>query len=349
MSQIEYEDVDQLDDDKEDEEQYVAVEEDPNKGQNDSANDGDDENDEETRLGGGREDDDDDDKERAERREKRKSRKRMQREARDRNERELRFLRNRNEQLERRFSELEQEVDARVTGSEVASVDNAINKAKSDLQLANQVIQQAVEANNGADLAEALDHRDAIRDQLRDLDEAKTYLGDERRQQGNAQNPPRVIDPRVAAHAQQFIVDHDWWDPQGTDDDSRRVLQLDHALVAEGYSPQTKEYWDELRARVKNEFPQHFGTSSRDDEDDDDGGDDVDDGDDRQKQENQQRQRGPQFRTGGRERSLKKNEVYISQERREAMEEAGVWDDPVLRNRYLKAYAEYDQDQQGAQ
>ena len=34
--------------------------------------------------------------------------------------------------------------------------------------------------------------------------------------------------------------------------------------------------------------------------------------------------------------------VYVTPERRQAMEDAGVWDDPVARNKYLKAYAEYD-------
>lgn len=336
MSEIEYQDVDQLDEEQEEEEQFVAVEE---QIQDEELDDED--SDEETRLGGGREDDDDDDK-RAQRREERKSRKKMQREARDRNERELRFLRKRNEDLERRFSTLEQEVDARVTGSEVANVDQAISKAKSDLQLANQVIAQAAEQNNGADLAEALDHRDNIRDQLRDLEEAKTYLSDERRTTRTAQPE---LDPRHVAHAQQFMVDNDWWDPAGRDPDSQRVLMIDRSLVQEGYNPQEKSYWDELRTRVQTELPQHYESRMGDD---DDGGDDVDDN--RQPQERQQRQnRGPQFRTGGRERPLKKNEVYISAERREAMEEAGVWDDPVLRNKYLRAYAEYDQDQQGAQ
>jgi hypothetical protein len=37
--------------------------------------------------------------------------------------------------------------------------------------------------------------------------------------------------------------------------------------------------------------------------------------------------------------------VYISPERKDAMQEAGVWDDPVLRNKYLKAYSDYDREQ----
>ena len=37
-----------------------------------------------------------------------------------------------------------------------------------------------------------------------------------------------------------------------------------------------------------------------------------------------------------------RKEVYISPERKQALIEAGVWDDPVLRQKYVKRYAEYD-------
>ena len=37
-----------------------------------------------------------------------------------------------------------------------------------------------------------------------------------------------------------------------------------------------------------------------------------------------------------------KNEVVVTPERKQAMIDAGVWDDPVARKRYLKAYQEYD-------
>ena len=37
-----------------------------------------------------------------------------------------------------------------------------------------------------------------------------------------------------------------------------------------------------------------------------------------------------------------RREVYISPERKAALIEAGVWDDPVLRQKYVQRYAEYD-------
>ena len=253
-----------------------------------------------------------------------KNRRTRQKEARDRSDRELNFLRTRNEDLEQRFSHFERETDARISGSEIANIDTSINKARADLQLANTVIQQAVEQNDGKNLAEALNHRDTIRDNLRDLGEAKGYLSTNRR--GGGEYVQQQLDPRHVAPAQQFLVDKDWWDPQGRDQDSLAVLEIDRSLVLEGFDPTQKDYWDELRNRTEDALPRR-GTG-------DQGGDKSGNG--------RSQNRGPSFRTGGRERPLKANEVYISPERKSAMEEAGVWDDPVLRNKYLKSYSDYD-------
>ena len=305
--------------DDEQEEELVVVEDEP-----EGAPPDDDEQDAEgeeqdERLAADQEDEGD---KKVRRREENKNRRQRQKDARERTERELNFLRTRNEDLERRFSSFEQETDARMAGSEIANVDQAINKARADLQLANTVIQQAVELKDGRNLTEALDHRDTIRDNLRDLGEAKGYLSTNRRGGGDAIQ--QQLDPRHVAHAQKFMVDHDWWDPQGRDQDSIAVLEIDRALVLEGFNPTDKEYWDELRTRTEDAIPNRFDSEGNG------------------QRQPSNRNRGPQFRTGGRERPLRKNEVYISAERKEAMIEAGVWDDPVLRTKYLKSYSNYD-------
>ena len=326
---------------EEEEEQFVAVEEQvEGKAPDDETLDEEheerlaaEEEQEETRLGEGRDDEEDD--KAARRRSENKSRRQRQKEARERTERELSFLQTRNEELERRFSHFEQETDARVTGSEIASIDVAINKARADMQLANQVIEQAVSNNDGKNLAEALTHRDTIRDNLRDLDQAKNYLATTSRRPDSPVQ--QQLDPRHVAHAQKFMTDNEWWDPNGRDQDSQAVLQIDRSLVQEGYNPASKDYWDELRTRTETALPSRFDSQagSRDD----DGGAGSGNG-----QQRPAGSRGPQFRTGGRERPLKPNEVYISPERKEAMVEAGVWEDPVLRNKYLKSYATYDKE-----
>ncbi|KKN76758.1 hypothetical protein LCGC14_0367290 [marine sediment metagenome] len=331
MSEVEQFDVDQDEKDEEQEETFIAIEDAP-----EGEEQQDDEKDEkdDARLGGGREEDDED-KGKKSRREDGRTRRQRQRKAKERTDRELTFLRGRNETLERRFSELEANVDARVTGSELANVEQGISKSRSDLTIANQVIAKAIEEQKGADVAEAMEHRDNIRDNIRDLESAREYLTDEdNRRTGEVQ--PK-LDPRHVAHAQSFMVDNDWWDPLGRDDDSRSVLRIDGLLVREGFDPTSKDYWDELRERVEKDLPHHF--DAEDDEDDKD-----DDADTKGNKGKQRRSRGPTFRTGGRERSLKDNEVYISPERKDAMIEAGIWDDPVARNKMLKRYSEYDRD-----
>ena len=339
MSDVEsFQDVDEDAIEEEKEEQFTAIEDDSEGGETDEQEDKEDK--EETRLGAGREEDDDEGKK--SRREDGRTRRQRQRKAKERTDREMGFLRTRNEQLERRFSELEANVDARVTGSELSNVEQGITKSRSDLTIANQVIAQAVEKSDGAQLAEAMDHRDNIRDNLRDLEQAQEYLSDEDNRRTSA--PQMRLDPRHVAHAQSFMVDNDWWDPLGRDDDSKTVLSIDAALVNEGFNPTSKDYWDELRERVEAKLPDHFDAGSDEDADDDD----ADSGNGKGKRQTR-RNKGPTFRTGGRERSLKDNEVYISPERKEAMVEAGIWDDPVARNRMLKRYSEYDRDaQQGS-
>jgi hypothetical protein len=319
--------------DDEHEEEFVAVEIPEGQVDDGEHEDDDDEGEpQDERLAADQEDPED---KQTRRRSENKTRRQRQKEARDRSDRELNFLRTRNEQLEQRFSKFEQETDARIAGSEIHSIDQGINKARGDLALANQVIEQAVAANDGKNLAEALDHRDTIRDNMRDLEQAKNYLSQPQRR---PQVEPRDLDPRHVAHAQQFMVDNDWWDPAGRDQDSATVLQIDRSLVQEGFDPTSKDYWDELRARTEEAVPSRY--DSRSGNRGDEGAGDQSNG------QGKPRNRGPQFRTGGRERPLRKNEVYISPDRKEAMIEAGVWDDPVLRNKYLKSYATYDKEAQ---
>jgi hypothetical protein len=315
----ENDDVEVVDDEQE--EEFVAVEDDQQLEQDDDDGEQQDE-----RLAGDQEDDDD---KRERRRSENKTRRQRQKDARERTERELNFLRSRNADLEQRFSKFEQETDARIAGSEIHSIDQGINKGRADLALANQVIEQAVAANDGKSLAEALDHRDSIRDNLRDMEQAKEYLAQPQQRQAP---PARELDPRHVAHAQQFMIDNDWWDPTGRDQDSATVLQIDRSLVQEGFDPTQKDYWDELRARAEEALPSRYDSRAGNQG----GGAGAGNG------QQQPRNKGPQFRTGGRERPLRKNEVYISPERKEAMIEAGVWDDPVLRNKYLKSYSDYD-------
>lgn len=119
-------------------------------------------------------------------------------------------------------------------------------------------------------------------------------------------------------------------DPSKGDEDSLIVSAIDTALAREGMDPETPEYWDELSKRVNARLPHRSNTGNGKDTTETAG------------RGGKRQSRGPSFRTGGRERPLKANEVYISPARKEAMVEAGIWDDPEQRQRYLKQYASYD-------
>jgi hypothetical protein len=265
------------------------------------------------------EDDDEDDENdtdevRARRREERRERRKRQRDAKNRNQKELEFLRNRNEQLERRFSQ----VEIRQMQSEAQQIDSRLAKVQSDIRLADQVIAKGISANRGEDVVEAQKIRDQLLMEGGRLSNYKQQLSQTTR---TAQQPkPQGPDPIVKDYASSFIEEHKWWDPKGGDEDSRIVSAIDNGLVKEGLDPRTQEYWDELDSRVRNRLPHRYSKKV------------------------EKKKGGPTFRSGGSERQLKKNEVYISPERKQAMIDAGVWDEPELRSRYLKRYAEYDRE-----
>jgi len=310
------------DESKESEESSDEEKEKKEEESSDDGEDDDEDEDDETRLGSGEDAEEDGDK-KARRKKERKSRSQRQKSARARDKREITFLQQRNEQLERRFSDVEQ----RVGHGEVSQVDTRINKVKSEIQLADQVISKAIEQQDGGAYTEAQGIRDGLRDDLTKLNYVKESLsrrGDEETQ------PP---DPILVGHAQQFVADHDWWDPSGRDADSRKVSQIDAGLVREGFDPLSAEYWTELADRVEDALPHKF-----------ENGADEDAGATRKKKVRKKSGSGPKMRVGGREQPLKKNEVYISPDRKKALEDAGVWDDPELRQKYLKSYAKFDRE-----
>lgn len=291
--------------------EYVAVEEPA----------GDEHEDEDDKPQAKNNDDDDDgdtDEERAAIRERRrlekKERKERQQKAIGRDKVELNFLRQRNDELERRMANLE-------TNSHRASlgdIDRQINEAVYEAEQAERIIAKAVEAGNGEDVAKALKFRDqaiAKANQLHQTKQQQEYQGQQRQQP--------AIDKAVEHYAQEFMESNSWYDPQGRDEDSAIVLAIDAKLAQEGFDPRSEDYWDELQTRIERRLPEKFA---------------------RQQEKPVRKPTGGPAVGSGREHapSSTRKEVYISPERKAAMIEAGVWDDPVLRQRYAKRYAEYD-------
>jgi hypothetical protein len=264
------------------------------------------------------------DAEREARRVERRARKDREKAARDRNKRELEFLRKRNEDLERRFSSYEQ----RQVRSEAAIIDDRVAQLDAHIQQAEQVHALAISKAQGEDAVEAQRIRDQLIQQKNQLLYNKQQIA-AAAQAGLQQHQPQAqtpepVSPDLLRHASEWQRKNSWYKPDKSDQDSMVTGAIDDRLVAEGFDPETEEYWDELTSRVKQVLPHHFQGNG---------------------QGERRESRGPAMANGGRsERALRPGEVYVSPERKQAMMEAGVWDDPKLRTRYLKRYQQYDRE-----
>jgi hypothetical protein len=298
-----------IEDDEDEQEQsketeYVAVEEQ------------DEEDDEKPQAKNNDDDDGDTDEERSAIRERRrlekKERKERQQKAIGRDKVELNFLRQRNDELERRMMA----VETHTKQTNLSDLDRQINEAVYEAEQAEHIIARAVDAGNGDDVTKAIRYREQAVARAQQLHQQK------QQQAYAAQAPQNNISNEVEHFAKEFIQNNSWYDPQGRDEDSAIVLAIDAKLAQEGYDPRTEEYWDELETRVERRLPEKFAKAEK---------------------PVRKPQGGPAVGSGREHAPTStRKEVYISPAWKEAMIEAGVWDDRVLRQRYAKRYAEYD-------
>jgi len=307
------------DDEKGSNEEIVIVED--KKDLTDHEDDHEDQEDERTSSSATEEDEGDgNDPERAAIRERRRLEKVERKDRRDqaikRDKLELDFLRKRNDDLERRVSVQEQ----RSHQVDLGSYDQAIASATNEVEMAERVIAKAVEAGNGADVAQAMRYRDQAMQKAQQLQYAKQQAAQQR-----PQPQAQQIDDMTMHYAKEFMADNPWYDSQGRDEDSAIVIAIDQALAKDGFNPQTEEYWDELRKRTARRLPEKFKNQ-------------------RQPAKEERTPRGGPAVGSGREHAptTTRKEIYLSPERKQALIDAGVWDDPVLRMKYAKRYSEYD-------
>ena len=232
---------------------------------------------------------------------------------------ELDFLRKRNDDLERRVTAQEQ----RAHQVDLGAYDSHIASAAKEAEMAERVIAKAVEAGNGKDVAQAMRYRDQAMQKVQQLQYAKQQAAQQRPQPQGQQ-----LDDMTMHYANEFIKANPWYDSQGRDEDSAIVIAIDQSLAKDGYNPQSEEYWDELRKRAARRLPEKFKTERQST---------------REAREERTPRGGPAVGSG-REYApaTTRKEIYLSPERKQALIDAGVWDDPVLRMKYAKRYSEYD-------
>lgn len=244
-------------------------------------------------------------------RERRKKRREIARRAKEAAELKIEMLQRQNEEMLRRLSAIE----GTTHQSAVQTLEQKIAAARAEIAQAEHVIAKATEAGNGEDVVAAMRIRDQAIAQAQQLEYAK--------QQAAQPRAPQV-DPNVVNYAKEWMQANPWYDPQGRDRDSALTKAIDAELAREGYNPASRDYWEELTARVADAFGE------------------GDEPQQRKASERPRRKAPPTGNTREHAPQSTKREIYVTPERKQAMIEAGVWDDPVARNRMLKAYQAYD-------
>lgn len=227
-------------------------------------------------------------------------------------DRELAELREQNNTLLRRVSAIE----GNTLASNVTAIDQRIAQAQADVKQAESIIARAVEAGNGDDVTTAMRLRDEAQYEAQQLWQQKQQVEQVRQQHANP-GP----DPRVVSYAKEWMDANPWYDPSGRDEDSAITKVIDNQLASEGYSPKDADYWHELTRRVASRI-----------------GDDEAE----TRQSPSKRKAPPTGTTREHAPVSTKREIYVTPERKQAMIDAGIWDDVPRRNQMLKAYQAYD-------
>ena len=240
-------------------------------------------------------------------REERQRKKDAQKRARERDKRRM-------ESLTSELQRLRDEVSAvrgDTMGHTVKAAENDLSAAQKEIEQAEYIIARALEEGNSADVVAAM----RIRDDAKAKAESLSYSKSQIEQQRDQLRQPRAADTRVVEHAKAWMSANPWYSINGSDEPSRVTAQIDADLVREGYDPTSTTYWKELSERVQDELNDRA----------------------------EPRRKAPPVR-GNRDSApqTSRKEVYVTPERKQAMIEAGVWDDPVARKETLKYYRDYD-------
>jgi hypothetical protein len=259
---------------------------------------------------------------RAAKRAKRKARKEYHRQVSNEKDARLQNLQRQNQELLERISSLER----KSASGELARLDKAIEEQAHRIEFAKRKIAEATAAGDGNLLTSAQEMWFEARRKAEDLEAYKQRMVQPERQQ------PIKQDPRIQRYASQWLESNPWYDPQGTDLDSKIALTVDQALAEEGWDPATPDYWKELDNRLSERLPNRYTDYSN---------------------EKPVQQRRPRSVVTGSGREVAssnsggRNTFTLSPEQVKAIKEAGMWDNPETRNRMIKRYAMDARNRQG--
>lgn len=249
------------------------------------------------------------------RRDERKRKREKARHEKERMQRELADLKRQNADFHRRL----ENVDKRTVTQDLSQIDAAMTQASQAAQMAERKLAAAVAAGNGNEVVSA-------QREWYNATQAQQQLTEVKRRMVAQPEPQKGVDPLLQANYQAWQARNSWYDSSTKDPDSKVAYAIDTALAEEGWNPREPGYWDELDKRLKTYLPHRYRDSNQ--------GEEV---------------AKPRPPTGGSPKNptIKPNQMRLSPERVQAIKDAGAWDDPESRKKFIKRYAEYDRAHKG--
>lgn len=273
---------------------------------------------------------DDEDEEFDARLEAKRERRRLEKKARyERAKRERESDKLKIQALERQVEEMASrvaQVDDIASSFKLSQADKKIEDLSTQVEYAKIKLTDAINAQDAHKQAELLD---ILADLKADLKQAKAIKDEEVKSiknsesRGNVQTSEKAHQNELKnTYATQWMRKHSWFDPHVRDTDSKIAKLIDQEISAEGiYQPHTQEYWDELTLRCEEKLGHRFMNTKPN-----------------------RRSNTTSSRSEDAPPTVvkSKREFYLSPARKQAIMDAGAWNDPVRRQRMIRSYMEFD-------
>jgi hypothetical protein len=210
-------------------------------------------------------------------------------------------------------------LETRNVQNDALTAEQRYNAALQQVQVAEAQLKEAFDTGDGEKAIKAQRLREQAMRVAYEADDLRKRLNNPQLQQNNPS-----LDARTENHAQQWMRENPWFNPAGEDEDSIIARAIDEAWAREaqkqGINPSSEQYWDELDARVKRRLGKTEQPVDR------------------------QRRKGPPVTGRGESgsRASTSEKFFLSAERKQALVQAGVWDDPEKRKQYIRRFQEYD-------
>ncbi len=262
---------------------------------------------------------DDDDELRQAKRNRRRAKKDLIRKTNQEKDINYKIVLRENEEMRRDIAELKRNTKS----EQVTKIDRGIEEANVRLEYAKMKLAEATNNNDGQAMVEAQTLWQQSQDEVRQLSQMRNQADHELKRQ-----PEQQADPEVQRMATQWMSRNQWYNPAGSDADSRIAKKVDELMSAQGWNPTDPDYWAELDSRLQKDLPHRYNDSNDDDS---------------------RSVRRPRNIVGsaGREASAayggsNRTQIVLSPDRVRAMKEAGAWDNPERKAKMIQQFLKYD-------